>query len=138
MGWMRSGADRDTTRDLRRPPARSMVPYVTVLTNVLTKLLGLHSARLNLMARFVLCSVQLTTTNLRRIAVALKADVLKRSNYRRICHFLVDYEVDNGALSRLLVRLATEGGGKDGPALLAKMYARSLSVDFPIIWTSQT
>jgi hypothetical protein len=49
------------------------MPYVTALTNVLSQSLGWHRARMTFMARFVLCSLQLTTTNLRRIAVALKA-----------------------------------------------------------------
>jgi len=54
--------------------------------------------------------LQLTTTNLRRIAVALKAVALKAgvddaSNYRRIRRFLKDYDVDYAALSRLVCRL---------------------------------
>ena len=105
---MRDGTDRDITRDLRRHPARSKMPYVTALTNVLSQSLGWHRARMTFMARFVLCSLQLTTTNLRRIAVSLKAGVEERSNYRRIRRFLPDYEVDDGALSRLLVRLVPQ------------------------------
>ena len=60
------------------------------------------------MARFVLCSLQLTTTNLRRIAVSLKAGVEERSNYQRIRRFLAEYEVDYAALSTLLVRLVPQ------------------------------
>ena len=84
------------------------MPCVTALTNVLTQSLGWHRARMTFMARFVLCSLQLTTTNLRRIAVSLKAGVEERSNYRRIRRFLAHYKVDYGALSRLLVRLVPQ------------------------------
>ena len=49
------------------------MPYVTALTHVLTQPLGWHRARMTFMARFVLCSLQLTPTSLRRIAVSLKA-----------------------------------------------------------------
>jgi hypothetical protein len=75
------------------------------LTDVLSQHLPWHRARLKFIARFVLSVLQLTTTNLRRIAVALKADVNDASNYRRIRRFLKDYDVDYPALSRLLCRL---------------------------------
>jgi hypothetical protein len=66
---MRDSTDRDITRDLRPHPTRSEMPYVTALTNVFHQTLSWHRARMSFMARFVLCSLQLTTTNLRRIAV---------------------------------------------------------------------
>jgi hypothetical protein len=49
--------------------------YVTGLTNVLDEHLrwhrvGWHRARLRFMARFILSALQLTTSNLRRIAVS--------------------------------------------------------------------
>ena len=105
---MRSGTDRDMTRDLHRHRARSKTPYVTALTNVLHQTLGWHRARMTFMARFVLCSLQLTTTNLRRIAVSLKAGVEERSNDQRTRRFLAEYDVDYGALSRLLTRLVPQ------------------------------
>ena len=107
---MQDGTDRDLTHDLRRHPARSKMP-VTALTNVLTQSIGWHRARLKLMARFVLCSLQLTTTNLRRTAVALKDGVEERFNYRR---FLAEDDVDSPALSKLLVRLVPQ----DSPYVL--------------------
>ena len=58
------------------------------------------------MACLVLCSLQLTTTNLRRIAVALKASGEERSNDRRIRRFLAGYDLDAVQLGRLLVHLA--------------------------------
>ena len=81
------------------------MPCVTSLTNVLHWALDWHRARMTFMARFVLCSLQLTTTNLRRVAVSLKAELKETSNYRRIRRFLADYEVDYVALSKLLIRL---------------------------------
>ena len=87
-----------------QPPLR--VPYVTSFTTVLNPSLGWHRARLKQMARLVLCSLQLTTTNLRRIAVALKASGEERSNDRRIRRFLAVYDLDAVQLGRLLVHLA--------------------------------
>ena len=58
---------RDLTRNRRLQLTRLKMPYVTALTNVLSQSLGWHRARMTFMARFVLCSLQLTTTNLRRI-----------------------------------------------------------------------
>ena len=100
------------------------------------------------MARFVLCSLQLTTTNLRRIAVALKAGVEERSNYRRIRRFLADYEVDYGALSRLLVRLVpqdppyvlvldrTEWHFGQTPVNVLMIGIAHRGIAFPIAWTT--
>jgi len=100
------------------------------------------------MARFVLCSLQLTTTNLRRIAVSLKAGVEERSNYRRIRRFLADYEVDYGALSRLLVRLVpqeppyvlvldrTEWHFGSTPVNVLMIGIAHRGIAFPIAWTT--
>ena len=86
------------------------MPYVTALTNVLHQTLGWHRARMTFMARFVLCSLQLTTTNLRRIAVSLKAGV-EGSNYRRI---LAHYKVEWRAVDRIRLRRAGAGPGVVG------------------------
>ncbi len=79
--------------------------YVQSITGVLSDYLGWHRARLKFMARFTSALLKLTTTNLREIAVALKAGVKENSNYRRIRRFLSDYEVGFAALGRLLIRL---------------------------------
>jgi len=60
------------------------------------------------MARLVLCSLQLAPTNLCRSGVSFKAGVQERSNYRRIRRFLANYDVDHGALSRLLAHLVPQ------------------------------
>ena len=100
------------------------------------------------MARFVLCSLQLTTTNLRRIAVSLKASVEERSNYRRIRRFLADYEVDYGALSRLLAGLVpqeppyvlvldrTEWHFGSTPVNVLMIGIAHRGIAFPIAWTA--
>jgi hypothetical protein len=123
------------------------MPYVTALTNVLTQSLGWHRARMTFMARFVLCSLQLTTTNLRRIAVSLKAGVEERSNYRRIRRFLADYDVDYATLSRLLVRLVpqeppyvlvldrTEWHFGATPVNVLMIGIAHRGIAFPVAWT---
>jgi hypothetical protein len=60
------------------------------------------------MARFTSALLRLTTTNLWKIALALKAEVQLESNYRRIQRFLSDYDMDFTMLARLLVRLVPE------------------------------
>ena len=124
------------------------MPYVTALTNVLHQTLGWHRARMTFMARFVLCSLQLTTTNLRRIAVSLKAGVEERSNYRRIRRFLAEYDVDYGALSRLLAGLVpqdppyvlvldrTEWHFGSTPVNVLMIGIAHRGIAFPIAWTA--
>lgn len=79
--------------------------YVASITNVLSNHLGWHRARLKFMARFTSALLRLTTTDLWKIALALKAGVRQKSNYRRIQRFLAGYEVDFSALGRLMVHL---------------------------------
>lgn len=57
------------------------------------------------MARFTSALLRLTTTDLWKIALALKAGVRQKSNYRRIQRFLAEYEIDFTALGRLLLHL---------------------------------
>lgn len=75
------------------------------MTSVLSDHLGWHRARLKFVARFTAALLKLATTNLRELAIALKADVKEESNYRRIRRFLSGYAVDFTMLGRLLVRL---------------------------------
>lgn len=144
----RGGTDRDTTRDLRSHSARSEMPYVRCRTNVLDQSLGWHRARLKFMARFILYSLQLTTTNLRRIAVALKAGVDDASNYRRIRRFLKGYELDYPALSWLLCRLVpqnppyvlvldrTEWHFGSTPVNVLMIGIAHRGIAFPVAWTA--
>ena len=81
------------------------MPYVRSLTDVLSGYLDWHLSRLKLMARFTSSVLTLTTTNLWKISLALKADVEQDSNYRRIQRFLSGYEVDFAVLGSLLLHL---------------------------------
>jgi hypothetical protein len=86
-----------------------LMPYVQSISDVLSSHLGWHRARLKFMARFTSTVLAMTTTNLRRIAIALKAGVEAESNYRRIQRFLSEYDLDAVALGRLLVHLLPQG-----------------------------
>jgi hypothetical protein len=81
------------------------VHYVQSITDVLSSHLGWHRARLKFMARFTSAVLATTTTNLRRIAIALKAGVEAESNYRRIQRFLSEYDLNAAALGCFLLRL---------------------------------
>jgi hypothetical protein len=80
--------------------------YVASITNVLSDHLGWHRARLKFIARFTPALPMQTTTNLKRLALTLKAGVKPASNYRRIQRFLKEYDMDRAALGRLLLHLA--------------------------------
>lgn len=79
--------------------------YVRSLTDVLSGYLDWHLSRLKLMARFTSSVLTLTTTNLWKISLALKAGVEQESNYRRIQRFLSGYDVDFTTLGGLLLHL---------------------------------
>ena len=81
------------------------MPYVRSLTDVLSGYLDWHLSRLKLMARFTSSVLTLTTTDLSKVALALKAGPKQESNYRRIQRFLSGYEVDFTALGSLLLHL---------------------------------
>ena len=81
------------------------MPYVRSLTDVLSGYLDWHLSRLKLMARFTSSVLTLTTTDLSKVALALKARPKQESNYRRIQRFLSGYEVDFRALGGLLLHL---------------------------------
>jgi uncharacterized protein (UPF0216 family) len=84
------------------------MPYVASITSVLSGHLGWHRARLKFMARFTMALLQRRSADLWQIALALKADVQLKSNYRRIQRFLSEYEVDFTTLGRLLATLLPE------------------------------
>lgn len=84
------------------------MPYVASITSVLSDHLGYHRARLKFMARFTMALLQRQSADLWQIALALKAGVQLKSNYRRIQRFLSEYEVDFTTLGRLLATLLPE------------------------------
>jgi hypothetical protein len=63
--------------------------YASKLTDVLSQHLpSWHKARLKFMARFVGSLLKLTTTNGKKLALALNPRVKAASNYRRIQRFM--------------------------------------------------
>ena len=122
--------------------------YVQSITGVLSDHLGWHRARLKFMARFTSALLKLTTTNLREIAVALKAGAKEESNYRRIRRFLSDYDLDFSGLGRLLVRLLpqsppykvvldrTEWYFGSAPVNVLMVGIAHKGIAFPISWTA--
>lgn len=79
--------------------------YASSLTDVLSGYLDWHLARLKFAARFTTSLLTLTSSDLWKIAGALKAGVKRESNYRRIQRFLSDYDVDFTMLGGLLLHL---------------------------------
>lgn len=85
--------------------------YAEPLTNVLAEHLPWHRARLRFIARFTIALLKLTTTNLAKLALALKPTVKTASNYRRIQRFLAVYRFDFEAFARLLLGLLPQQSG---------------------------
>jgi hypothetical protein len=85
--------------------------YVRQLTDVLAEHLPWHRARLKFIARFTTALLQLTTTNLARLALALKATVKPASNYRRIQRFMADFRFDHEVFGRFLLGLLPQESG---------------------------
>ena len=99
------------------------------------------------MARFISALLKPWASNLREIAVALKAGVKEDSNYRRIRHFLSDYEVGFATLDRLLIQLLpqkppykvildrTDWYFGETPVNVLMIGAGHKGIAFPISWT---
>ena len=80
--------------------------YASKLTDVLSRHLpSWHKARLKFMARFVGSLLKLTTTNGKKLALAMNPQVRPASNYRRIQRFMADYSFDFEAFGRFLLWL---------------------------------
>lgn len=122
--------------------------YVSSLTDVLSGYLDWHLSRLKLMARFTSSVLTLTTTNLWKVALALKADVKQDSNYRRIQRFLSGYEVDFTMLGGLLLHLLPQTSPYEVVIDRTEWYFGETAVNilmvgiahkgmaFPITWTA--
>jgi hypothetical protein len=124
------------------------MPYVRSLTDVLAGYLDWHLSRLKLMARFTSSVLTLTTANLWKISLALKAAPKQESNYRRIQRFLSGYEVDFTALGILLLHLLPQRPpyevvidrtewhfGETGVNILMVGIAHE-GMAFPVAWTA--
>jgi hypothetical protein len=122
--------------------------YVSSLTDVLSGYLDWHLSRLKLMARFTSSVLTLTTTNLWKISLALKAAPKQESNYRRIQRFLSGYEVDFTMLGGLLLHLLPQTPPYEVVIDRTEWYFGETAVNilmvgiahkgmaFPIMWTA--
>lgn len=122
--------------------------YAGSITDVLSENLDWHRARLKFMSRFMLASIHMRTTDLWTVALALKANVKRESNHRRIQRFLAEYEVDFTDLGRFLLDLLpqdppfevvvdrTEWEFGETPVNILVMGIVHNKMAFPIAWTS--
>jgi hypothetical protein len=120
--------------------------YVRQLTDVLTQQLPWHRARLKFIARFTTALLQLTTTNLAKLALALKATVQPASNYRRIQRFMADFEFDFEIFGRFLLGLLpqksdyvvcidrTEWHFGQTPVNVLMIGVAYQGIAFPVVW----
>ena len=86
--------------------------YARKLTAVLSERLpDWHRARIKFIARYVGSLLKLTTTNGKKIALALNPQVQSSSNYRRIQRFMSGFAFDFLAFGRFLLRLLPQKSG---------------------------
>lgn len=87
--------------------------YARKLTAVLSERLpsSWHRARLKFIARYVGSLLKLTTTNGKKLALALNPQVQSSSNYRRIQRFMSGFAFDFLAFGRFLLRLLPQKSG---------------------------
>jgi len=120
--------------------------YVRRLTDVLARRLPWHRARLKFIARFTTALLQLTTANLAKLALALKATVKPASNYRRIQRFMADFAFDFDVFGRFLLSLLpqksdyvvvidrTEWHFGRRPVNVLMIGVAYQGVAFPVVW----
>jgi hypothetical protein len=120
--------------------------YVRQLTDVLSQHLPWHRARLKFIARFTTALLQLTTTNLAKLALALKATVQPASNYRRIQRFMADFPFDFEVFGRFLLGLLPQESGYiviidrtewhfgSQPVNVLMIAVACQGIAFPVVW----
>jgi hypothetical protein len=121
--------------------------YARQLTDVLAQHLPWHRARLKFMARFTTALLQLTTTNLAKLALALKATVKPTSNYRRIQRFMANFAFDYDIFGRFLLGLLPQRSGYvvcidrtewhfgQHPVNVLMIAVAYRGIAFPVVWT---
>jgi hypothetical protein len=124
----------------------SVTVYVRRLTDVPDQHLPWHRARLKFIARFTNALLQLTTTNLAKLALALKATVQPASNYRRIQRFMADFSFDYDVFGRFLLGLLpqesdfvvcidrTEWHFGSQPVNVLMIGVAYQGIAFPVVW----
>lgn len=120
--------------------------YAGRLTDVLARHLPWHQARLKFIARFTTALLQLTTTNLAKLALALKATVKPASNYRRIQRFMANFPFDYEVFGRFLLRLLPQRSGHvviidrtewhvgQAPVNVLMIGVAYQGIAFPVVW----
>lgn len=120
--------------------------YVRQLTDVLAQRLPWHRARLKFIARFTTALLQLTTTNLAKLALALKATVKPTSNYRRIQRFMADFPFDFEVFGHFLLGLLPQRSGYvvcidrtewhfgSQPVNVLMIAVAYQGIAFPVVW----
>lgn len=117
------------------------------LAGLLAVHLPWHRARLMFAAAFILALIQLGTSNLGKVALALNQEAKVASNYRRIQRFFAHFPVDDVRVARLMLALLPQRQdfvvtldrthwmlGKINLNILMVGIAYR-SVAFPIVWT---
>ena len=120
--------------------------HVRRLNDVLAQRLPWHRARLKFIARFTTALLQLTTTNLAKLALALKATVKPASNYRRIQRFMADFSFKHADFGRFLLGLLPQESGYvvcidrtewhfgSQPAGVLMIAVAYRGIAFPVVW----
>ena len=121
--------------------------YARQLTAVLSERLpDWHRARIKFIARYVGSLLKLTTTNGKKIALALNPQVRSASNYRRIQRFMSGFAFDFSAFGRFLLRLlpqesrfvvvldCTEWHFGSKPVNVLMIGLAYKGIAFPVLW----
>jgi hypothetical protein len=78
---------------------------VTLIRNTLQPHLGWHGARVTFLALFLIALFRVKTVNLTELASAFMGKAKSASNYKRLQHFLKEFELDYYTLARFVVKL---------------------------------
>ena len=78
---------------------------VNLLRQTLKPLLGWHGARLSFLALFLIALLRVKTINLVELATGFRTHAKTNSNYKRLQRFFKDFELDYGAIAKMIVSL---------------------------------
>ena len=81
------------------------------LKTVLSEHLPWHGARISFLAQFLLALLKVRSVNLAELATGFGGKAKVDSHYKRLQRFFRSFEIDQGGLARLLVRLVPVGDG---------------------------
>lgn len=78
---------------------------VNLLRQTLKPLLGWHGARLSFLALFLIALLRVKTINLVELATGFRTHAKSDSNYKRLQRFFKDFDLDYGAIAKIIVTL---------------------------------